>query len=90
MTIYSIEKITNEAVAAAKTSSNVNDCCPYPFSSAAGYVYRNAFEAACKHVDDAIATGAALDITHSLAQFDPLPKPEPEHQALVTVSGWAR
>lgn len=70
MTIYSIEKITAEAVAAAKTSSNVNDVCPYPFSSAAGYVYRNAFEAACKHVDNAISDGAALEITHSLDQFE--------------------
>lgn len=64
-----IKRITAEATAAAKTSSNVNDVCPYPFDSAAGYVYRQAFEAACKHVDNAISDGAALDITHSLDQF---------------------
>ena len=73
MTIYSIAKIEAEAVAAAKKTSNVNDCCPYPFDSAAGYVYRTAFEAACKHVDDAIATGAAIDIADSLNQFEAVP-----------------
>lgn len=73
MSIYSIAKIEAEAVAAAKKTSNVNNVCPYLFDSAAGYIYRNAFEAACKHVDDAIATGAALDITHSLDQFEAVP-----------------
>lgn len=92
MHIISIAEIEREARSASKKYSNVNDCCPYPFDTDAGRTYRNTFEAACKHVDDAIATGAALNITHSLDQFEPVPNPvpQPEYQALVTVSGWAR
>ncbi len=35
--------IENEARIAARTSDNVNDCCPYPFHSNAGQIYRTAF-----------------------------------------------
>jgi hypothetical protein len=74
MNILPIHKIKAEAEAAAKTSSNVNDCCPYPFGTDAGRTYRAAFEAACKAADDAVSARAAAGITH----------------ALITVSGWTQ
>lgn len=73
MSIYSIAKIEAEAIAGAKKSSNVNDVCPYPFDTTAGYIYRTTFEAARKPVDDAIATGAAIDIKNSLDTFEAVP-----------------
>ena len=36
--------IENEARLAARTHTDVNDCCPYPFQSNAGQIYRTAFE----------------------------------------------
>ena len=70
MSIYSIAKIEAEAIAGAKKSSNVNDVCPYPFATTAGYIFRKTFEAAIKEAEDPINVGAALDITHSLDQFE--------------------
>ena len=35
--------IQTEARDAARTHTNVNDCCPYPFQSNAGQIYRTAF-----------------------------------------------
>lgn len=35
--------IDTEARLAARTHTNVNDCCPYPFHSNAGQIYRTAF-----------------------------------------------
>lgn len=73
MNIYSKNKIALEAEAAAVLHSNVNDCCPYPFDTDAGRLFRQVFEAACKEVDDAIADGAAIDIMHSLDRFEAVP-----------------
>lgn len=73
MQILSIAKIDAEATAAAVLHSNVNDCCPYPFDTTAGRVYRLAFEAALKEAEDPINVGAAIDITHSLEQFEAVP-----------------
>lgn len=70
MQILSIAKIEAEARAAAVLHSNVNNCCPYPFDTTAGRIYRLAFEAAIKQAEDPINVGAALDITHSLDQFE--------------------
>jgi hypothetical protein len=72
MKILSIAKIEAEAVKASKTHSNVNDCCPYPFDTPAGRVYRLAFEAALKEAEDPINVGAAIDIKHSLDQIEAL------------------
>ena len=44
--IYSIEKIEREAAQAASRYQDVNDACPYPFDTTAGYVFANAFKAA--------------------------------------------
>jgi hypothetical protein len=70
MSIYSIAKLKAEALAAAQTHSNVNDCCPYPFDTDAGRIYRLAFEAAIKQAEDPINVGAAVDIKHSLDQIE--------------------
>jgi hypothetical protein len=70
MQILSIAKIETEAVEASKTHSNVNDCCPYPFYTPAGRIYRLAFEAAIKHAEDPINVDAAIEIKHSLGQFE--------------------
>ena len=37
-------KIEDEARTAARSHSNVNDCCPYPFNSAAGALYASEFK----------------------------------------------
>ncbi len=73
MQIMSIAKIDAEATEAAKTYSNVNDCCPYPFDTAAGRIYRLAFEAAVKLAEDPINQTSARAITSSLDQFEALP-----------------
>jgi hypothetical protein len=70
MQILSIAKIETEAVKASKTHSNVNTCCPYPFDTPAGRIYRLAFEAAIKQAEDPINVGAAIDIKHSLDQIE--------------------
>lgn len=81
MQIHSIAKIEAEAIEATKQFSTVADACPYPFDTTAGTVFKRAFhkerarqedaiQAAA--IDDAISTGAALDITHSLDQFEAL------------------
>jgi len=36
--------IENEARTAARNNIDVNACCPYPFHSNAGQIYRTAFE----------------------------------------------
>lgn len=70
MTIYAINQITAEATAAAVLHNNVNDCCPYPFDTEAGQLFRKVFEAANKEAEEPVNVGAALDITHSLDQFE--------------------
>ena len=72
MQILSIAKIDAEATEAAKTYSNVNDCCPYPFDTGAGRIYRLAFEAAVKLAEDPINQTSARGITSSLDQFEAL------------------
>lgn len=44
--IISLARIEQEAKAAAKTYDNVNDACPYPFSTKAGREFKAAFERA--------------------------------------------
>ena len=36
-------RVEGEARTAARTHTNVNDCCPYPFGSAAGMLYASEF-----------------------------------------------
>lgn len=43
--IYSIAKIEAQACQAAHKFVDVNDACPYPFHSAAGGLFRDAFYA---------------------------------------------
>lgn len=62
MTIYSIEKIESEAVDAAKRFSTVDEACPYPFGSTAGFIFTNKFKAERQRQEDAIQNAAAADI----------------------------
>lgn len=70
MQILSIALVEAEATEAALKHSNVNDCCPYPFDTAAGRVYRLAFEAAIARAEEPININTALDIALSLDQFE--------------------
>lgn len=45
-TITSRERIERQARAAAKTYDNVNDACPYPFGTDAGYLFCAEFKRA--------------------------------------------
>lgn len=36
-------EIEHEAHQAARNNADVNDCCPYPFDTAEGQIYRSAF-----------------------------------------------
>lgn len=81
MQILSIAKIEAEAIAAVTRYSTVEDACPYPFDTTAGTVFKRAFhkerarqeDAIQAAIDEAINIGAALDITHSLDQFEAVP-----------------
>lgn len=44
--IISIERVQREAQAAAQRFSDVNAACPYPFTTEAGRVFKQAFVAA--------------------------------------------
>ena len=68
--IYSIEKIEAEAAFAAVRFSDVNDACPYPFESTAGYVFKNAFNAARMAIQKQAApqTVQAQPATEGVAQ----------------------
>jgi len=41
--VIPIERIQQQAKTAAQKYANVNDACPYPFQSAAGQVFKEAF-----------------------------------------------
>jgi hypothetical protein len=41
--VIPIERIKREAHESAQRFKNVNDACPYPFQSAAGQVFKEAF-----------------------------------------------
>lgn len=41
--IVPIDKITNEAKAAATSGQALNDACPYPFDSAAGKLFKHTY-----------------------------------------------
>ena len=56
--IYSIEKIERDARQAALRYHDVNDACPYPFDTTAGYVFRNAFLAARRLMPEAAQQSA--------------------------------
>lgn len=44
--IVPIDRLQTEATAAARQYADVNDACPYPFSSAAGQLFAGFFRAA--------------------------------------------
>lgn len=41
---FNASAIENEARSKARTYSNINDCCPYPFQSGAGLIFSAAFQ----------------------------------------------
>lgn len=43
--IMSIERIRQEARAAAQRFADINDACPYPFATEAGRIFREEFAA---------------------------------------------
>lgn len=60
--VISIDKIKREAQAAVALFDDVNDACPYPFSSEAGQIYREEFiwqRSVCRARDNAAAQRAA-------------------------------
>jgi hypothetical protein len=101
MSIYSIPQIKAEAVAATVKHSTAESACRFPPDSPEGIVFTRTFnkerqrqedaitEAEKPHTD-AISTGAAIDIRHSLDQFTPAHTPAPAPYATITVSGWAK
>lgn len=42
--IIPIDRVHREAAEAARTFTDVNDACPYPFASDAGHAFRKHFE----------------------------------------------
>lgn len=72
MTVYSIEKIEFEAVDAAKRFSTVNEACPYPFGSTAGFIFTNKFKAERQRQEDTIQNAAAADIRANISTVQPV------------------
>lgn len=67
--ILPIAQIKQQARVAALAHSNIADCCPYPSDSDAGNIFRAEFEKERCWMDRDINVGAAIDIKHSLDQF---------------------
>lgn len=62
MSIYSIDTIKAEAIAAAqnKAFKTINDACPYPFADEAGQIFKKHFEIERANIErEAKATAGA-------------------------------